>query len=177
MAKNKRDDFTASTVKVLRDRVNNLCSNPDCGNLTIEPKKTENNKTNITGTAAHISAAAVGGPRYDMSMSSGERKSINNGIWLCNHCARKIDIEPEAYSVDLLKDWKKKAELKVLANSNKKFYTETEFEKEAQSRVLQSHMSNQVFGSVANQTLSALCQGVQEELKVLGRVLIWLYTK
>lgn len=167
MAKNKRDDFTASTVKVLRDRVNNLCSNPDCGNLTIEPKKTENNKTNITGTAAHISAAAVGGPRYDMSMSSEERKSINNGIWLCNHCARKIDIEPEAYSVDLLKDWKKKAELKVLLNSNKKLYTETEFEKEAQSRVLQSHMSNQEFGYVANQTLNVITKGIQEELKAL----------
>lgn len=167
MAKNKRDDFTASTVKVLRDRVNNLCSNPDCGNLTIEPKKTDNNKTNITGTAAHISAAAVGGPRYDMSMPSEERKSINNGIWLCNHCTRKIDIEPEAYSVDLLKEWKKKAELKVLANSNKKFYTETEFEKEAQSRVLQSHMSNQVFGSVANQTLNVITKGIQKELKTL----------
>lgn len=167
MSNNKRDNFSRPVVRALRERVNNICSNPDCRKQTIEPQKTTLDKTNLTGTAAHICAASVGGPRYDESMSEAERKSIDNGIWLCNHCARKIDIEPEAYSVDLLKEWKKKAELKVLVNSNKKFYTETEFEKEAQSRVLQSHMSNQVFGSVANQTLNVITKGIQKELKTL----------
>jgi ribosomal protein L37AE/L43A len=46
---------------------------------------------NNIGVAAHISGAAPGGPRYDASMSSEARKSINNGIWLCANCARLVD--------------------------------------------------------------------------------------
>lgn len=167
MTKIRRDNFPKNVVTALRERVNNICSNPDCRKQTVEPKKLTSDKINLTGEASHICAASAGGPRYDVTMSEDDRKSINNGIWLCKHCARKIDIEPEAYSVDLLKDWKNKAELKVLANSNKKFYTENEFEKETQSKVLQSHMSNQEFSSVASQTLNVITQGIQEELKML----------
>lgn len=167
MAKKKRDDFTSAIVKALRDRVNNLCSNPDCGNLTVEPQKTDKSKINITGIAAHICAAAIRGPRYDESMSPEERKSIDNGIWLCNHCARKIDTEPKAYSVELLKFWKKKAELKVLVNSNRPLYTASELEKEAQSRVLQSHLTGQNFGTVANSSLTDISKIIREELKIL----------
>lgn len=167
MGTKKRDDFKTTVVKTLRDRVNNLCSNPDCGNLTVEPQKTDNNKINITGTAAHICAAAVGGPRYDESMSSEERKSINNGIWLCNHCARKIDTEPKAYTVALLKEWKKKAELKVLVNSNKPLYTETQLTKTINSKVLESQMSGKNFGSVASNSLNSISKAVQEELRIL----------
>lgn len=108
MSKPKRDNFSKPVVRNLRERVNNICSNPDCCKQTVEPQKTTLDKINLTGTAAHICAASIGGPRYDESMSEAARKSIENGIWLCNHCARKIDIEPEAYSVGLLKDWKKK---------------------------------------------------------------------
>lgn len=167
MSNKKRDDFKASDVKALRERVNNICSNPSCGNQTIEPQKTVNNKINITGTAAHICAAAVGGPRYDASMSTEERKSIENGIWLCNHCARKIDVESEAYSVELLKQWKNKAELKLLINSNSRLYSENEFQRETQLRVLESHRSRQNFTSVANASLNSIAKIIQEELRSL----------
>lgn len=167
MSNNKRDNFSRPVVRALRERVNNICSNPDCRKQTIEPQKTTLDKTNLTGTAAHICAASVGGPRYDESMSEAERKSIENGIWLCNHCARKIDIEPEAYSVDLLKDWKRKAELKVLINSNSPLYSESEFQKQAQLKVLESHRSGQGFIDVTNASLSNISKIVQQELRVL----------
>jgi len=62
------------------------------------------------GVAAHISAAAAGGPRYDTSLSSDERISIRNGIWLCQNCAKLIDNDPERYSSVTLLSWKKGAE-------------------------------------------------------------------
>ena len=117
MTKKVRDNFTAQTVKFLRERVNNFCSNPDCRRLTSEPKQGGASGINLTGVAAHICAASSLGPRYDESMSTEARKDISNGIWLCNRCARLIDIEPNVYPTELLQQWKKSAELRVLKNS------------------------------------------------------------
>ena len=58
------------------------------------------------GIAAHITAASVGGPRFDDSISSDERKGIDNGIWLCQNCAKLIDNDEKKYTVELLNKWK-----------------------------------------------------------------------
>lgn len=121
-----RDNFTQSTVSKLRRRAGNICSNPECYKQTLEPQITNEEKTTDTGIAAHICAAASNGPRYDESMSEKERKYISNAIWLCSHCATKIDREAAAYSVILLKQWKKIAENRIRENTNKKLYTESE---------------------------------------------------
>lgn len=105
MTKKVRDNFTAQTVKFLRERVNNFCSNPDCRRLTSEPKQGGASGINLTGVAAHICAASSLGPRYDESMSTEARKDISNGIWLCNRCARLIDIEPNVYPTELLQQF------------------------------------------------------------------------
>jgi len=43
-------------------------------------------------------------------LSHEERSSIENGIWLCQSCARLIDADPERYPVHVLRHWKKQAE-------------------------------------------------------------------
>lgn len=110
--KSKRDNFTPKTIETLKLRVAGRCSNPDCRVQTLSAK-TENNEgvTNI-GKAAHICAASPGGPRYNSNMSAKERKSIDNGIWLCSNHADEIDKDIKAYPVKLLKKWKKIAEEK-----------------------------------------------------------------
>jgi ribosomal protein L37AE/L43A len=62
------------------------------------------------GVAAHISAAAPLGPRYDPSMTPAERSSPANGIWLCANCARRIDADVDNFSCELLNTWKAHAE-------------------------------------------------------------------
>ncbi len=62
------------------------------------------------GVAAHITAASAGGPRYDPSMSPKDRRSIRNGIWLCQSCAKLVDSDQSRYPVTLLRGFKKKAE-------------------------------------------------------------------
>jgi hypothetical protein len=67
------------------------------------------------GVAAHITAASAGGPRYDPALTPEERSSSDNGIWLCVKCATLIDKDDPAYSVDLLREWKRDAEQAALA--------------------------------------------------------------
>lgn len=105
-----RDDFDKHTRETLARRVNYHCSN--CWSLTSGPQQ-EPTKTVSIDVAAHITAAAVSGPRYDPQLSSVERKSIQNGIWLCQNCAKLIDSDPQRYSVALLRQWKSQAEERV----------------------------------------------------------------
>ena len=104
-----RDDFSARVVRSLRDRVAHKCSSPDCRVPTIGPGSEALAVANI-GKAAHIAAAAPGGPRYLAGMTAEERSSINNAIWLCSNCATKIDVDAGTYSIAFLQKWKRSAE-------------------------------------------------------------------
>lgn len=109
MANKRRDDFSKKTIDTLAQRVTYCCSNPECRKATIGPNVNKKKSTSI-GVAAHIRAAAPGGPRYDSSMTPEERCDISNGIWLCQSCSKVIDADPERYSVETLSAWKKLAE-------------------------------------------------------------------
>lgn len=108
-----RDDFNAETKKLLANRVGNRCSNPNCRRATSGPQEEPTKSLNI-GVAAHIRAASPGGPRYNENMSSEDRKSINNGIWLCQNCAKLVDNDAKRYSVDILIEWRKLSEKAAL---------------------------------------------------------------
>lgn len=116
-----RDNFNLKIIDKLRSRVGNKCSNPSCRKYTIGPKEDEG-VLNI-GIAAHICAAAPGGPRYDVTMSSNERKAFSNGIWLCANCATLIDRDWRIYPISLLKRWKKEAEAEARNNIGEKAAT------------------------------------------------------
>ena len=106
---NNRDDFSISTKALLANRVGLRCSNPNCRKLTCGANDDLSKITNI-GVAAHICAAAKGGPRYNESMSAEERKASDNGIWLCQNCAKLIDSDTKRYTIELLRAWKQIAE-------------------------------------------------------------------
>ena len=106
-----RDDFKKATVKKLAERAAYFCSNPYCKRVTIGPDIANLQKSATVGKAAHICAAAKGGPRYDETQTSAERQNISNGIWLCGSCADLIDKNKgDAYPRDLLMWWKKSHE-------------------------------------------------------------------
>jgi hypothetical protein len=62
------------------------------------------------GVAAHITAAAPGGPRFDPNLSDKERASATNGIWLCQNCAKLVDSDVARFSALALRGWKLGAE-------------------------------------------------------------------
>jgi len=104
-----RDGFSISIKRELAQRVCNRCSNPVCRQPTSGPRLDSDKSANI-GVAAHIKAASEGGPRFDPDQSAKERAGIENGIWLCQNCAKLVDSDVERYSSDLLHDWKNQAE-------------------------------------------------------------------
>jgi hypothetical protein len=104
-----RDDFTANTKEVLCRRVHATCSNPSCNRATSGPHSNPASSVSI-GVASHISAASRGGPRRNESMSSEERSSIENGVWLCQVCAKLIDSDVNRFPDSLLLNWKNQAE-------------------------------------------------------------------
>ena len=85
-------------------RVNYKCSNPAYQSPTSGPHTNPEKAVNV-GVAAHISAVSEDGPRYNYSLSSDERKSITNGIWLCQTCAKLIDSDVDKFPANILAGW------------------------------------------------------------------------
>lgn len=120
-----RDDFSNQIKELLAKRVGYLCSNPDCRQLTCGPQTEPTGSINI-GVAAHITAASPGGPRYDGSLSPEQRKASNNGVWLCQKCAKLVDSDEVRYTVAKLNEWKKLAEAAALQELEVRSDTSTE---------------------------------------------------
>jgi hypothetical protein len=108
-----RDDFLKPVVETLAKRVGNRCSNSGCRKRTSGPHTDDDKALNV-GVAAHITAASPGGPRYDPSLTPDERKSIENGIWLCQSCAKLVDNDEARYTKNILVRWKQDAEKEAL---------------------------------------------------------------
>lgn len=116
-----RDDFSKDTIRKAAGRVGYRCSFPGCPNATIGASMESPTKTSITGVAAHICAAAEGGPRYDKSMTVEERSGVENCIWLCQTHSKLIDTDVKTYTIEKLRQWKADAELaasKALADGD-----------------------------------------------------------
>jgi hypothetical protein len=66
------------------------------------------------GVAAHITAAAPGGPRYDPSLTTEQRSDITNAIWVCQNCAKLADNDSVRFDATTLREWKETAEQAAL---------------------------------------------------------------
>lgn len=100
-----RDNFTEATKKALAIRAAHFCSSPRCLKLTAGPSS-DPSKALTTGHAAHIHAASKLGPRYKASQGPDERKSIENGIWLCRECGVIVDSDESGHKAVQLRKWK-----------------------------------------------------------------------
>jgi len=105
-----RDDFSLSIKELLAKRVAYRCSNQGCRKVTSGPQEDPTRAINI-GVAAHITAASPGGPRFDPSLTPKERQAAENGVWLCQSCAKLVDNDSIRYGVDILRQWKRLAEM------------------------------------------------------------------
>jgi len=122
-----RDDFNSKVKTNLAKRAGYKCSNPNCRKITIGANSNPNKSTNI-GVAAHITAASKKGPRFNENISSTERKSIENGIWLCQTCSVLIDRDEKKYTKEILKEWKFNIENETIEALEGKIDEKTKYE-------------------------------------------------
>ena len=112
------EDFPEPVKRILAARAGHLCSNPECRVFTSGPQEDPAKAVNV-GVAAHITAASVGGPRFDPGLSPEQRSAPSNGIWLCQNCAKLVDNDVLRFSVTLLNGWKGDAEEEAQARIGK----------------------------------------------------------
>lgn len=110
-----RDDFTPTTIQHLAQRAGYMCAQPNCKQLTVGPSEDRKSRVTMVGVAAHITAAAAGGPRYDARLSPEDRASEANGLWMCQTHGKLIDDTASRHNVAQLKRWKKQHEEWVFA--------------------------------------------------------------
>jgi hypothetical protein len=106
-----RDDFRTPVIRTIAQRAGYRCSNQTCLRPTIGPDGVDESAS--IGVAAHITAAAKGGPRYDPTLTSEERSAAENGIWLCQTCSRLVDVDIASHSIDQLREWKTLSEMRA----------------------------------------------------------------
>ena len=83
----------------------NECANPLCHNKLVYPD--DNAKDD---QICHIEAASPDGPRYNPNQTDEERRGFDNLILLCHRCHDMIDNNPDIYTVEILKKWKREHE-------------------------------------------------------------------
>lgn len=125
-----RDNFSNITKEQLAKRVGYRCSFPECGAPTFGPSDEGNFRTTNVGTACHIAAASKGpsARRYVKSMTSAERKHIDNGIWMCRTHGKLIDDDETRFTIEILNKWKEIAETvaKIMTEKNCDYTTAVE---------------------------------------------------
>jgi hypothetical protein len=116
-----RENFPKPVIDALCKRAAYICSNPDCRAHTLAPSEEDDGKYLYIGKAAHMCAAAEGGPRYKAHMTPQERSAATNGIFLCSSCADLIDKNNGVdFSIEKLQRWKADHEKWVAENLNKR---------------------------------------------------------
>lgn len=157
MAKRNRDDFTETTKLKIAKRAGWLCSFPTCRTETVGATSDGEGEINI-GTAAHICAAAPGGPRYDEKMSPEERSSAKNGIWMCRDHGKAIDSPDPQFTVKLLHEWKRQAE------------------NESWRRVLRNEAARGLAEATNSQLAERIRAAAEADLKVFRQTAKWAPT-
>lgn len=104
-------EFRRRDVDELRARVGARCSS--CDAPTSGPSAADARQSTSVGEAAHICAALPGGPRYDAAMSDEQRREIDNAIWLCRICHKKVDADPVAYPSAMLRQMRAEAQARA----------------------------------------------------------------
>lgn len=165
--KKNRDDFSEATKKLLRERVGNCCSNPDCKVITNGAHSVSSKLINI-GVAAHITAAAPGkgAARYNPKLTPDQRSNYDNGIWLCQTCSKLIDSDENQYTVPILQQWKNSAESRSEQLIGKKLFSESETKKLLVKEISEFIKSEVIHPEkTINNVVSALA-GIDERLKI-----------
>ncbi len=91
---------TSSTIRALFLKSGNACAFPGCTHKLVTEDLL------FVAEVCHIEAANPGGARYNPSSLNEDRRSYNNLMILCHAHHRRVDAEPDTYTVEQLRQMK-----------------------------------------------------------------------
>lgn len=111
MREKRSRSIKSAVEKYLWGKSAGRCEFEGCNKFVGEHEvtKTEGN----FGEKAHIEAVSPGGARYKELMLDDELNSSDNIMLLCPGCHKLIDENPDIYTVDILKEMKRKHEERI----------------------------------------------------------------
>lgn len=171
-SKKVRDDFSEPVKRQLREMCGGICSNPDCKVYTFGPTMEERSGYSNIGVAAHIAAAAPGpgARRYDPTMTSEIRGSATNGVWLCQSCSKLIDTDEVRFPVELLKEWKFRAEKRAMELLGKTSIGPSELQQKLVEAVANAtKLAYTGIGEIGKTPLCGFVRGYEEYLSQLDQ--------
>lgn len=95
----------------------NRCAFPTCKQKLVIPSYDLDNGSPHIAEAAHIIGEKPGSARHDPDYPKNKLNSLENLITLCPTCHKKIDKNPDKYSVDMLIETKMKNEYMALSDN------------------------------------------------------------
>ncbi|ONK11201.1 ABC-three component system protein [Streptomyces sp. MP131-18] len=108
-----RDLVPKAQERIVIQRSGDRCAYPNCGiPLSIDARAAEDQHKAV-GKVAHICAASNGGPRFDAQMTTAQRGSADNLIYLCGPHHDIVDTQLAYHTVTFLRDAKEKHERTV----------------------------------------------------------------
>lgn len=117
-ARNRDPDPLESQVRILFGRSGGRCSYPKCGEYLVVPNRARTDMPKNVAKIGHITAASPGGPRYDASLNTEERRSEANLILVCGTHHDAIDSQLEFHTVEWLREAKDR-HIKTLVRGNR----------------------------------------------------------
>lgn len=97
-------NYRSGTEKALFQLSQGACYFPDCATPVIV---SVGGVPIVNVHISHIRGGSAGSPRYDPKMTDQERASFDNLLLLCKPHHDLVDtIDPDAFPIDLLKEWK-----------------------------------------------------------------------
>lgn len=99
-------DFRDNVKRELAHLSGYHCAFQPCGAFTGGPAPSSTSYSTNLGQAAHIEGARSTSARHNPIMTNAQRRSVDNGIWLCLKHARMIDVTGSSFTTPMLKRWK-----------------------------------------------------------------------
>ena len=115
MAPSKRD-YSRKTRRILDIQSLNQCAFPGCTNTLVEPGAGKAGPA-VTAHICHIHAVSPRWARWKEGLTKEELSSIDNLVLLCRHHHAVVDLQPELYTPEVLRQWKSKHEAEVSRRS------------------------------------------------------------
>ncbi len=108
MASSRRD-IPPTTKRILDIQSLNQCAFPGCTHKLVEPAAGKSGPV-VIGEIGHIHAVNPDGARWIEGLTNEELNSLDNLILLCRHHHVIVDRQPEYYTAEMLRQWKREHE-------------------------------------------------------------------